>query len=600
MAKSRRMLCGALALMLALCLCGCAQGEGTMQKEAGAARAASADGGDANLRDVSVEQDGDATVARLSFVNGSRYGDVEESELPDAPEYELVQLEGPPRLMISAKARYADYAEDGTPAGAGLVRAIFDSTPGGNGAETRLYLQLASPVDVSESTDGSTVVLTLAPREADESSQWHVGLNAMGLYAEGAIPSGLGLTPTLCEDLASTILISDGFSTQEDADAFAQSLRGQLPESVPESATYVFEMPATGLPPYRAMGGSELAASLRVLEKDGAALPAGVLLDNGRYLCTAPDGTICYSVRSVPDATQDVEQVVKEDVWVQKPDGSHEPHGAGQFYDITGAAFSADGRYLAVSDASRGGNILYVYDSQEDRLRNLGEEGLGNYTVSFVWDPERNVIYAMTGTQKTLQLLRYDLEAENGTSGVSSIEERNGAESGIAYADGTLFFADPARQTIYSVDVETGQRAKVASGLDFAVSDNGAYMAVLSQVRGAEAEEISYNLDMMDARTGEELGAVMENAQVGSFFFGAGSDTLYLTTPVYEGVTEEHPFALLSYSVSTGELDLVGYSTTETVLPSRTPGDLYLVHYFTDASTGNISPATYLYTATAA
>ena len=122
-------------------------------------------------------------------------------------------------------------------------------------------------------------------------------------------------------------------------------------------------------------------------------------------------------------------------MWIIETNGKKTQLELPYFYSVEKAAASADGRYIAILDSGIENKVLYVYDTQEGMLRNLGEEGLGRLTTSFAWDPEQPVIYAMTG-EDSLQLKKYDVTQPGAVEGV---EEQPGADSKIELAGGKVY-----------------------------------------------------------------------------------------------------------------------------------------------------------------
>lgn len=585
----------ALAVLLAaamMALGACAASPSDDANGAGMSGGDAALGSSVNLRDVSIEMQGDETLVHLSFVNGSRYAGVEESKLSSVPKYEITELSDPSRICASLAIGFTDYTQSGTVFQESLVAGLFHCNVAGS-TMTQVYLQLSAPANLKCSADGSTLTFILSPKQQHEESAWFVGLNAIAQYENGLVPEDLGFTPTMCSDYSHQILVSGPVKSEEEAQAVLGETEAALPSAILESALYAFEMEVNSLPPYETVAGSELAASVAVMEVNGEPASLPTLLDDGKYLTTASDGTIVYAVPYLPDAQQDTELLVKEELWAEQTDSSRVRLGSSDFYDIREAVFSSDGTRLGILDARPTDQVLFVYDTQTGALLNLGEEGLGNSTTSFVWDPHLNVIYAMTGTDGELQLLRYDFDAPEGTPRVSSVEERPGSDSTLAIANGTLYFADQSTMNICAVDIATGQRRTLAPGVSLRLSGNGQYLAVLV-MRPADEEEVAFDLVLLDAETGEQKASVVEGAAVEDYMFSADSDILYYTTQNYEGVTTDYPFALLRYSVSDGENQLMAYSKSELIDPGPEAGILYVVYYFTSGDTAkDMLPVTY-------
>ena len=77
-----------------------------------------------------------------------------------------------------------------------------------------------------------------------------------------------------------------------------------------------------------------------------------------------------------------------------------------------------------------------------------------------------------------------------------------------------------------------------------------------------------------------EITDVISDAIINSMTFGADNDTLYFTTPTYDGAAEPYPFAVVKYSVAGGEQTLIGYSKTSEIVPGTKTGEFYVVDYF--------------------
>lgn len=541
-----------------------------------------------NLREVAVEIQGDKTVVHLNFINGSRNSGVEESKLSSVPPYEVKQLQDPPRLEIGLQIGFSDYASTGTVFQGSVVNGIFDCVM--EDARTQLYLQLAAPVSAESYAEGSSLTLELTPRAANPREAWYVGLNAVPSYCSGQIPSSLNLTPTMCEGFSQTILISEPFSSESRAQLLMEKAAAELPAQVPAGALYTFQMSTDSLPPYERMGTTAIAAGMAVIERGNTPERLPVLLEDGTWLTQTPEETIFYAVPDAPKAGSDSDEFVRQQLWMRDADGQTSRVTTDRFYDIQSALVSPDGRYIGILDAQTLSQVLYVFDLETKELLNLGEEGFGDYTVSFVWAPDSDMIYAMTGTAAALQLLRFDLDAPADVPKVSSIEERNGAESSISYAGGWIYYADQSDMTVYAVQAETGERRTLGSGIKCRISPDGSQLAV-QQMRMLDEMEMTFDLVLADPQTGSLIGSVQENAQVEDFMFTADGGRLLYLTQQYDGVSAEYPFALLSYA---GDLTLLCTSRTERIYASPDPNKLYLIYSVTTKQEDErLTPVTY-------
>ncbi|WP_066648461.1 hypothetical protein [Christensenella timonensis] len=549
-------------------------------------------GNDVNLKDINIEKQGDNTVITMSFLNGSRTAGVDESKLSSVPRYALTVLPSPVRLQVDLNIGFWDYSNKSEWFTDSVIYGMFN-TVHSDSNNVSVYFQMNEEVAATVSEDADRLVITLTPEKTSTENAYFVGLNAYEEYEQNLITPGLGFTPTMCEGLSDIILVSSPKRDEASANKLAEETNLKIASVAPAKKAYVFEMSMDALPVYNKEVDAQGIQQDPVMMVAGAPITLPVLVENGRYLCQMPEGSILYARSYVPNANEDTEQVLKEKLWRIETNGKKTQLELPDFYGIEKAEPSADGRYVAILDSGIENKVLYVFDTQENVLHNLGEEGFGDATTSFVWDAEQPVIYAMKGLG-TLQLMKYDFSVDDADR-VQAVEEKKGAESKIALRNGKIYFADKTENNglgmLYSLDLKTRERAEVTAGIDFAVSQDGANLAVLVPVQGQE-EDISYNVQMLNTGTAAATD-VISDVLINSMAFGADNDTLYFTTPTYDGTTEQYPFAVVKYSVSKGELALVGYSKTSEIVPGTKTGELYVVDYFNQGD--NSFYITYLY-----
>ncbi|MEA5002850.1 MAG: hypothetical protein VB081_05070 [Christensenella sp.] len=549
-------------------------------------------GTDVNLKDINIEKQGENTVITMSFLNGSRTSGVDESKISSVPKYGITILGAPVRLQVDLNIGFWDYSNKNEWFTDSIIYGMFNTVHSDSNTVS-VYFQMNEGIEATVSEDADKLVITLTPNNASTENAFFVGLNAYEEYEQNLITPDLGFAPTMCEGLSDIILISSPKKDEASAKKLAEETNLKIASVAPAKKAYVFEMSTDALPVYNKEVDAQGIQQDPVMMVAGAPITLPVLVENGRYLCQMPDGSILYARSYVPNASEDTEQVLKEKLWRIETNGKKTQLELPDFYGIEKAAPSSDGRYIAILDSGIENKVLYVFDTQESVLHNLGEEGFGDATTSFVWDQQQPVIYAMTGLG-TLQLMKYDFTVDIADR-VQAVEEKKGAESKIALRSGKIYFADKTENNgqgmIYSLDLTTKERVEVAAGIDFALSQDGVNMAVLVPVLEGE-EDITYNVQMLNTGTAavtDVIGGVLIN----SMTFGADNDTLYFTTPTYDGTTAEYPFAVVKYSVSKGELSLVGYSKTSEIIPGTKTGEFYVVDYFNQGD--NSFYITYIY-----
>ncbi|MEG0833944.1 MAG: hypothetical protein RR413_00720 [Christensenellaceae bacterium] len=532
-------------------------------------------GEDINLKDISMEMQGQNTVITMSFIEGSRTAGVPESKLSTVPEYDVALLESPTRLKVDLKIDYFDYADKSEWFLNSIVYGVFHSAQAKSDVVS-VYFQLNESVSANVAQDNDRLIITLTPKDTLQKESFFVGLNAYQEYEQSLIPEELGFTPTMCEGLSEIILISPEQRDEQAAKDFAQKTNEAIANIAPTKQAYVFSMKTNELPSFDASADMQSITKEQVMMIDTSPISLPVLVENGRYLCNTPQGSIIYARSYLPDYSQDSEQVLKEQLWEIDQTGRKTELSLPDFYSVEKVESSFDGRYLAILDSGIENKLLYVFDMNESVLHNLGEEGFGNFTTGFAWATDAPVIYAMTGFGR-LELMKYDFAAPQ-TQRVSSVEEKKGAESHISLRNKKIYFSDKTdgeNGTIYSVDLETMERVKISDGIDFVISDDGKSIAAIIPKKTDE-EAVGYDIVLI----GAEPKTIAQEVQTESYFFSKDHAAFYYTTPTYMGVTGAYPFAVLKYDLATDKTTLLGYSKSGRLMPSVVENEFYMIDYF--------------------
>ncbi len=562
-------------------------------------------GGDAalgenvNLQNINVEQQGENTVITLYFLSGSRVAGVNESKISTVPQYSARLFSAPYRLEVDLAVSFWDYAQNSETYNNSVLYGLFNTM---HAEDDRLsvFFQLNENVEATVREDADKLVFTLVPKASAAQNAYYVGLNAYEAYEQNLIPDDTGLTPTMCDGLKDIMLISKALKDEASAKKLAEEINLKIASAVPAKKAYVFEMETDALPQYNKDADAESMKEEPVILKDGTPTALPVLVENGRYLCMTPEGNTIYARSYVPSSGEDTEQVLKEKLWLLEANGKKTQLELQDFYGVEKAAVSADGRYLGILDSGIENKVLYVYDLQEKALHNLGEEGLGSITTSFAWDAERPVVYAMSGAE-ALQLVKYDFSKPEGARVEGIGGDMPGADSKIALVNAKLYYVDKTVESgrIYAVDINTQERTEVAQGVDFVISRDGNHLASVVPVRQVDetqpdTETIAFHVIVTNLATGAQSEALGDAGEGVGLAFDANNDALYISTASYDGVSEAYPFAVLKYTISTPQLDLLEYSKTEKILPGVNPEELYFINYY--SQNGDSFYVTYIQT----
>ena len=541
-----------------------------------------------NLKDITISTDTMETVVTLSLLSGSRTAGYTESKLLSLPEYSVEQLSSPERIMITLQdISFWDYEQKDSWALSDFLLGLFQEAPAANDSLI-IYLQLSCPAAFTVEESEGNLTIRLKPATADTGIRYYCVSNSFYEHQEGTWPQSIDMTPVLCSDLKNKLLISQPFDTLEEAESYRDSVSSTLQSALPGNSLSVVELAAGALPDYTDIDYS-VAENQTVLLKDGAAVSTTLLLQNGRYLATSPDGRIAFarSYRPEEPALQQDEYLTSEKLWILDLRGRVQSVDVPEFYAIDSAAFSFGSRYICLLDVSIENSVIYVYDFNTETLWNLGEEGFGNQTAAFVWSDTDDTLYAMTGYDGALQLLSCTF-AEDGNISIGAVEEEPGAAGHLGISQGRLYFADNYAGMIYQVG-ET--RTELTTGMDFRISPDGSTMAVL-ETSLVDSEQVLTSLKLYDIVTGK-YSTIVENADIASFAFSPSGSTLYYTdNAIGEDAVDGYTYGLYACDTISGETKLLALSSTGDIAVG-TSGEIYLIQYFSDVE--NSFYATYQY-----
>jgi len=538
-----------------------------------------------NLKAVDVVSDGSRTVLTLSLISGSRKAGYPESKLTRLPAYEVTALGQPYRLKITLDGiSFWDYEQTAWDF-SGLVTGLFREVPAYDDSLV-IYVQLAREVQYSVSEDEGSLIITLTPGSQTGTAGYYCVVDAFYEHQEGVWPDDIDMTPVLCTDSQNKLLISQVFPTQTTAEAFQQQVSERLKLELPGKTVSVIYLEAGALPDYAADIDYSLAEEQGVLLKDGALLSTPVLLNNGRYLATAPDGTIAFSRVYQPAGSAPVQEAYlsTEKIWTMDISGRIQSVDTPEFYSISSAAYSASGRYLALLDISIENRVLYVYDFAEGMLYNMGEEGLGSQTSSFAWSGDEDKLYAMSGNE-SMQLNVCEF-AEDGSFRIGGIEERPGAEGNLAVSGNRVFFADFEAKKVYEIG---GMRYEMGSGVDVKVSPDAKKLLILDTKADAE-DHVTTDLKIYDIEA-DRTDIIVTDARIDVFCFGSDGK-VYYTEDAGEQAVDGYPYALYVCDPAAGYAPkLVALSSTPEMAAGG--GKLYFIRYIGEGDRGFF--ATYIY-----
>lgn len=310
-------------------------------------------GGDAslgkgvNLRDIGIETQGNNTVINMSFIKGSRMAGVNEAMISKVPVYAVSILPAPARLKVDLDIDFADYSSESELLADSVVYGTFKVER--KDGKFSIYFQLNDNVMATVEPKDSMLSIKLVPENSVGKTAYYAGLDAFAEYQQNKIPDELGLTPTMGIELTDIILISQAYASAEQAQQKADAINDALKNTNIATKAYVFEMDTDSRPVIERQPPEQSVKEKPVIAGvDDEAYPLPVLIENGEYLCTAPNGKVIFYRQIIPKTDQETEQVLKYELWEIDKDRNEKKLSMPELYGVEQAAVSARDRKSVV------------------------------------------------------------------------------------------------------------------------------------------------------------------------------------------------------------------------------------------------------------
>lgn len=536
----------------------------------------------------------------LKFVHGSRLASVDEAAASSVPSYNVSLLDSPQRLLIEFdKLDYWDYervfrVEQDDP----MLYGAFKVTDPQSG-KFSLYLQLKRDCSFGVSASAGQLSITLEPKAEEEEPQraYYVTVNAPASVREAALGVN-GLTPVLCVGGDQILLISNPLSNESVAENLMGAISASLGSAV-EGRMSIITLVGNELPAYNANLDYAEVFQLKPIRINGGAKTLEVAMPDGLYLCSTQDGRRHLFKKPLrEDNGGDTESLLDiEELWILDKTGRSNRLTDFEFAAIEQAAFSPDGKRLAILERTADTSYLYIYDMDTNELSyNLGYEGFGSMTSNFVWDSIGSSIYAISGSEQ-LQLLKYDFTIPDETKRVSRVDENAVGDGDLGFFDGDLYFSDVSVQGgnfIYKIKPEGGLRSEYATGSGFRISPDNRYMAITesASLGGDDTETTdSATLTLKNIVTGETSLIVKDKFVIG-FDWGYGGKLYYAVGENLETTDDEYPFTLFSVSPGAEPVEIASIMTPD-FAPSLNENVMFLP--FQDQRGGKNIKATFIW-----
>lgn len=527
-----------LAALMLLSLCACAKedAEATPSAEeltydgfTSEETSGGAELNDGNLRTVTVSESGTDTVIALDFCIGSNLtaGDTELS-LRTLPDYSITLLGEPFRLAIRiGKLEHTDYLLNKSGLNSGLISGSFSVSGVQNDSYT-LYFQLNSNAMYAVSASEGTLTVTLRPLAAPETPKqtpddnsdnpvidvsaakkaadgeaYYVVANAFDMYRSGTLNCGNDMTPTLSSDMETILLISAGQSSKGDAQRLMDKLLAS--DGAVSAQWSIVRLKYGELPAYES-GMEYLAAyDIAPYRVNGKQEQGSIIISDGLALSVTPDKSACLYSKRIKEYSDGGETIEYEQLWLCGYSSGSRAFSKYQFEQIVSAAFSPDGRRLAVLEMAGESAHLYVFDvDSRDLITDLSAVGFGDTISAYCWDSMGGRLFSIGGSGE-ISVHQYDFNVPDEAKRHSDVDKKGCDEGMIGFADGEVYFVETTMENdgaIYSIKPEGGSRRVFISGDNFSISPDSRYMAYTlsgGDAAGTKASSFAY----IDMQTGD-------------------------------------------------------------------------------------------------
>lgn len=564
-----------IALVLALMLSGCAQrnpdpdstvpgyyGQGqTLEGGSGSQK-------NANLADVSVSRRQEDVLITLTFREGSIVENAAAPLCEKLPSYTVEALTAPSRIAVHLPITIYEFLGEELPSMGEFLGMMTQEEEDG----ITLYFQFTGQVAYKVAEEEGALVLQVRADDAPSVEQYHVKMQHNDENA--ALAAEYGMTMALCDDAIHIYDLTGGMETLEEADALCQTLNAALEEAGSDETAEVIFLNSGKAPVYTEPVSRSMLTMMGALRTEDGVLDGELVAMDARFLCWNDDGSMVMA-RPQVEVAGDGSTQTYEEIWVYNLDGKRERLIDTAFASVQKAAFSPDGRYIALLEQSDGARLLYLYDRMDQGLVFLSAEGVGDYTSDFAWS-DGGVLYAMCGSD-TMQLMAYDPAlAEAGQEPLTAVEEREGGYGNVGVSGNTVYFNDEYGN-IYAVDAQTGSRELFDVGDGFLLSPDGTRMVLIVYEDG-ENQSLA-TLYLCDLTTGTRMQIASQAALSDYVWSADGKVLFYLVSNKDAQDAADYPVRLMRYSTVDGKTTDLGALASNSIFQGRTQDYVIIMYY---------------------
>ncbi len=525
----------------------------------------------ANIKNIGITEDNGAVSINLDFASGSL---LDEYVKPcGIPEYTVEFIPSPLRLKITLKdIVYWDYMVSGIPTDfTELINGAFQMSPAEEGDDTVLYFCITKAVSFKIIENESTLTVSLLEEVTEaENEKWYLTADLYYEYQMGQMPESK-LTPILCDDNISVIMISDAYGSEEDANKAKEEL---LLSGLEGITINVVSLKQGQLPPYGGSSDSQALLSESVLSIDGAKTTLPLFYADARFLCWLPDGSGALFAKTEEGL---------EKLYVADKAGTKHLLTEKGFSTVIKAVYSSDGSRLAFIEQAEEASVVTVVDVKTGKITVVGQEenSLGEIVMGVQLNENGTKLYCLSGNS-TYNIQVYDFA----TGQLTSLDTDILVESDLKYYGGYLYYCDVVDEyeAVVRVKVGGGEAEAICKGSQFAMSSDGKKLAVMSE----DYETAVYELQVVDveARSSE---SVLDDIVTSDFFFTPSGESIFY---VLETGDPEFYYQLMRYDILTKETTVMAQCINSVFYPSNKDNEIIISVIYSGEN--GAQPVTYI------
>lgn len=537
----------------------------------------------ANLKDITLSQSGTGLNIQFSFVSGSQ-GTTEAEGAIGLPEYTLSFLPNPMRLLLTINdLKFWDYQKNSDLTDStGLVQGVFKLLPVNSRTSTSLYMNLSTDVTFAVSEADGKLTVHLEKKQPDSgANKYFVAANLFYEYQEGVLPEETGLTPTLCSDGYSVIMLSQPYATSAEAEAQKTAISQNYLASLEGKGLTVIELNTRALPVYNTSLDNQSLREKPLLKRNDKTETAEPFFPEARFLCWRADGQYALFAKTNTDDSA----LPTEQLYLVSTDGVKTLLFDYDLAQISFASFSPDGNRILFVEQVNEMQILTVYDLQTKKTVVADDAELGSIITGAAFSADGNSVYAMAGDDMLL-LKCLDIA----TGAISSMTFSPGVDTGVYQAGNKLYYMDVIDETewVVSYDMEADATANLAKADFFLMSGNGRYL--LMQKATENSDNMITELSVYDLQT-DTTTLIDNKLMITDYFFSLDSEKLYYIAD-NSANDETYLYSVYRYNIAENSTEKLFDAVNAVFDPANTTGKLFLCARFTSQEVDY--PVTYL------